>query len=677
MKNISVHRFLIIVNTVIAGFLIAIGLASYFVYHSQNALAEKQALRYKSYLLADELRQSSDDLTRLARTYVITGDKKYEQNYFDILAVRNGEKPRSDGTTIPLLELMKQVGFTAAELQKLSEAQQNSNDLVLTETIAMNAVKGLFDDGHGSFTRHDRPDPELARNLMHNQDYHTFKAKIMKPIDEFFVLLDERTQHDINTEQAKDNRTLGMLAGLLMTTIVIVFIATFIINQKVVGPLEILQQQSLRLAVGDLSAPAMLNSRDEVGKLAQALNDMAQSQKQMAYMSERIAAGDLGVQITARSEFDVLAHSFGQMIASLKGITSAAEQIAAGDLSATISSRSEKDVLVASLSEMLHSLKQMTHITEQIAAGDLTCEVPVRSNKDAFGKSLKIMVGNLRRQIQEIRQGVHVLNESTRQIAQSVTELASSSSETATAVNETTTTIEEVRQTAQLSSQKARQVSENSQRVVQIAQAGRQATEETINKMNTIKAQIEAIAASIINLSEQSQAIGEIIATVNDLADQSSLLAVNAAIEAAKAGEQGKGFAVVAQEVKSLAEQSKKATTQVRTILNDIQKATGTAVMVTEQGTKAVDAGVQQSTQAGEAIMLLAKSVSEASLASTQIATSIHEQMIGIDQVVQAMESIRQASMQNMDSMHLVEIGAHEFEDLGARLKDLVAQYRV
>ena len=133
---------------------------------------------------------------------------------------------------------------------------------------------------------------------------------------------------------------------------------------------------------------------------------------------------------------------------------------------------------------------------------------------------------------------------------------------------------------------------------------------ESIEVMNRIREQMESIAESIVRLSEQGQTIGEIIATVNDLAEQSNLLAVNAAIEAARAGEQGKGFAVVAQEVKSLAEQSKQATAQVRAILGDIQKATNSAVMATEQGSKAVEAGVAQSTQAGEAIRLLAESIS-------------------------------------------------------------------
>src|SRR5205823_8146844 len=118
-------------------------------------------------------------------------------------------------------------------------------------------------------------------------------------------------------------------------------------------------------------------------------------------------------------------------------------------------------------------------------------------------------------------------------------------------------------------------VADTAQKAAAISQTGKKATEGSAEGMNRIRQQMEAIAQSMVRLSEQTQSIGQIIATVDDLAQQSNLLAVNASIEAAKAGDQGKGFAVVAQEVKSLAEQSKQATTQVRSILSDIQKATG------------------------------------------------------------------------------------------------------
>jgi methyl-accepting chemotaxis protein len=188
---------------------------------------------------------------------------------------------------------------------------------------------------------------------------------------------------------------------------------------------------------------------------------------------------------------------------------------------------------------------------------------------------------------------------------------------------------------------------------------------------------MEAIAASMVRLSEQSQTIGQIIATVEDLSVQSNLLAVNAAIEAAKAGEHGKGFGVVAQEVKSLAEQSRQATNQVRTILGEIQKATSAAVMATEEGGKAVEAGSRQTEVAGEAIKALAGSVNEAAQAAVQIAASAQQQLVGVDQVAGAMESIKQASSQNVAGARQLEAAARTLNDLGQRLRQLVGRFQV
>jgi methyl-accepting chemotaxis protein len=272
----------------------------------------------------------------------------------------------------------------------------------------------------------------------------------------------------------------------------------------------------------------------------------------------------------------------------------------------------------------------------------------------------------------QLRESVTQLSTSSAEILATTTQVASGAAETATAVSETTATVEEVKQTAQVASQKARNVSDSAQKAAQVSQNGRKAAEETAQGMGRIREQMESIAESIVRLSEQSQAIGEIIATVNDLAEQSNLLAVNAAIEANKAGEQGKGFAVVAQEVKSLAEQSKQATAQVRTILGDIQKATGTAVLATEQGSKAVQAGVKQSAETGEAIRLLADSIAEAAQAATQIAASSQQQMVGMDQVALAMENIKQASVQNVSGTRQAEVAAQNLHELGRKLSELI-----
>ena len=271
-----------------------------------------------------------------------------------------------------------------------------------------------------------------------------------------------------------------------------------------------------------------------------------------------------------------------------------------------------------------------------------------------------------------VQEMVNVLAASISDILTAASQVVTGSAENATAASQTTSTVEEVKQTALMAADKAKHVSEVAKKTAEISQHGRKSVEQSLEAMQHIQAQMESVANSILRLSEQGQKIGEIIATVNDLAEQSNLLAVNAAIEASKAGEQGKGFTVVAQEVKSLAGQSKQATAQVRAILGDIQKATSSAVMATEQGSKAVEVGVRLSGEVGESIRALSDSIEEAAGAATQIAVSAQQQLVGMDQAVLAIRSISHASSQNVDSARKAEIAAQKLHELGLKLKQLV-----
>jgi len=333
--------------------------------------------------------------------------------------------------------------------------------------------------------------------------------------------------------------------------------------------------------------------------------------------------------------------------------------------------------IIYSITKPLHIV---IDIADKIANGDLQVEVPHTNLQDEVGsliQKFRKMVANLRELTMQIKEAANALAAASSEISASVTQIASGATETATAANETSTTVEEVRQTALDSNRKAKYVSESAQKAVQVSQNGEKAVVDMVDSMKRIEVQMTTIAESIMKLSEHGQAIGGIIATVEDVAEQSNLLAVNASIEAAKAGEQGKGFAVVAMEVKSLAEQSRQATSRVRGILDDIQKATGSAVLTTEQGGSAVEAGVEVSGNASNAIQDLANSVGEAAQATTQIAVSSQEQLVGMDQVVSAMESIKQASTQNVTATKQVESAAHDLHELGQNLKHLIEQYRV
>jgi methyl-accepting chemotaxis protein len=356
----------------------------------------------------------------------------------------------------------------------------------------------------------------------------------------------------------------------------------------------------------------------------------------------------------------------------------AAAEIARGNLAYEIKPRSRDEIgmLARSFVEMKQSLQGIASFAERIASGDLTVQAVKRSDEDVIGIALENMVRNLRLQIKDLIDGANILATSTSEISASTSQLASNASETAASISEATTTVEEVKQTAQLAAQKANQVSADAQTTADLSRGGRQAVQESVAVMNRIKGQVESIAESIVRLSDQTRAIGEIIETVNGLADQSNLLAVNAAIEAARAGEQGKSFSVVAHEIRNLAEQSKRATVQVKTILGDIQKATSAAVMATEQGSKAVEAGVRQSTGAGETIQRFAENIDKAAQAASQIAVSSQQQQVGMDQMTLAMEHVREASNQNAQSSRQLEAEAQNLHNLGQKLKGLVERYK-
>ncbi len=367
----------------------------------------------------------------------------------------------------------------------------------------------------------------------------------------------------------------------------------------------------------------------------------------------------------------------------LTKITVLTEKVSEGDFNVAVESVDRKDeigILMRTFQKMVDGFKDMSVSANRMASGDLSIKMNNEKHENDTGmltKPLRQMEENLRKITIDTKEAVNLLNTSASEILASTAQLASGASETSSAITETTTTVEEVKQTSQLATQKAKMVSDTANNASQISVGGKKSVEETMIIMNRIHEQMELVAETIVRLSEQSQSIGEIAATVNDLAEQSNLLAVNAAIEAAKAGEQGKGFAVVAQEVKSLAEQSKQATAQVRVILNDVQKSISAAVMATEQGSKAVESGVKQSKETGESISNVMSSISETSQAATQILATTQQQIVGMNQVAQAMENIKQASIQSLSSTKQVEMAARNLNEMGIKLKQLIEQYKV
>jgi methyl-accepting chemotaxis protein len=271
-----------------------------------------------------------------------------------------------------------------------------------------------------------------------------------------------------------------------------------------------------------------------------------------------------------------------------------------------------------------------------------------------------------------IREGVAQLTSSAAEILASTAQQAAGAQEQAAAVSQTVTTVNQVSQTSEQAARQTKGVGESVEHTLEVGQTGCEAVEGSIAALVTVKEQVEATAGNILALAEQATAIGEIIATVNDIAEQTNLLALNAAIEASRAGEHGRGFAVVAGEVKALADQSKKATAQVRQILGEVQRATNTAVLSTEEVTKGVAAAGKVADQAGQTIRALTETLGEAARAAAQTVASAGQQAAGIAQVHQAMKNIDQVARQNLAATRQAEQAAQNLNALGAELARLI-----
>jgi methyl-accepting chemotaxis protein len=287
------------------------------------------------------------------------------------------------------------------------------------------------------------------------------------------------------------------------------------------------------------------------------------------------------------------------------------------------------------------------------------------------------MLKRIRRVLVGVSNALTRLDTDTQAILDATAKQIIMTNEQDSVVTETTATVNEVRATVTETAERAQSVAETAQISVDISKAGLDAVNQTIAGMELIRKRVEDIADNILVLSEHTQQIGEIIATVNSLADQSRMLALNASVEAARAGEEGKGFAVVAMEVRNLADQNRDATIQVREILGEIQRATNSAVMVTEEGSKGVDAGQKLVNSAGDAIRNLARAIEEAAMAALQIAASTRQQTIGMDQLTSAMRTIKHATVETIGGTMQVEASVQRLRDAAYLVKNLLGDLKL
>nr|WP_232005162.1 methyl-accepting chemotaxis protein [Shewanella baltica] len=487
--------------------------------------------------------------------------EKYHQIYWD-LVLSYGDKPKPDGARIAIKAQMQSLGFSDEEFHYLEQAQQNSDALVALEVKAMNAVKGIFmDPNTQTYTIKGEPNLTMARELLHSDQYHREKAKIMQPIDEFFTALDKRTDGDVN------NRLDSLHAALNWSQLVL-----FIVILAAVGGFIIVKSRI-------------------VTPLVQTCVELLDIQR-----SKNLARR---ISVTTQGEIGEIVNQINLFISSLASSLSTTDGIA----------------------------KEVADLAKQTKAS------------------------------------IQVSRESSNRVAR---ELDASAS----AMEEMTTTLVHVSESTSNAESRA---AENEAHVT----VGKQTVSEALKAMSVLETEFTNTQDSMSHLVNESTQVSNVLSVIKAIAEQTNLLALNAAIEAARAGEQGRGFAVVADEVRSLAQRTQDSTKEIDDIVASLQSRTNqVGTSVTQAATLMQKAGVElqrivavfedirHSTEAIHGINTqVAASTEEQSLVSKEIASSmmvIRDNSREVSQIIEQIESTS-ISLDNQSQILRTKAGEYQF----------------
>jgi len=322
---------------------------------------------------------------------------------------------------------------------------------------------------------------------------------------------------------------------------------------------------------------------------------------------------------------------------------------------------------------------EAVNVAERIADGDVSTRVEAdgRDEMSRMLGSMGRMADSLRKTIGETKAGAGTLASAADEIVGAARRTVQSAQQQATAVQETTTSTAELAETVSVTGQRAGEVQRAMDRTIETGQALRSDLAEAQNVLNVAREEMRTIVESIQGLVGSNQQIGEIIENVRDVADQTQLLAVNAGIEAAKAGEFGRGFSVVASEMKTLADQSKKAAQRIRDIVAEVQRGTAEAVRTVETSRERVQEALEPVGTMMPKVEQLAGQVDESGQSLKQILAIVQQQTVGIDQINQAMKVVQDAVRESLVQNQQLEQGAESLNVLARQLTDSVAAYRL
>ncbi|GAB4483079.1 MAG: methyl-accepting chemotaxis protein [Anaerolineales bacterium] len=395
----------------------------------------------------------------------------------------------------------------------------------------------------------------------------------------------------------------------------------------VAKPLAKLRAIAAKMAEGDTQEIALddlVRREDEIGEVGRAFDQLAQYNGEIAQVSQQVAAGDLTAMIRPRSERDILGTSIATMIRSLR------------------------DVIV-SLAQNAESLKEAADQLATIASesGQATNQIAATMQQVAKGAAQQ-------------SQSVNRTAVAAEQMTRAIDGVARGAQEQAISVAKASSLTSQISNTVQQVANNAEILLETADQSRQAALEGAKTVGETVRGMAEIKNKVSVSAMRVEEMGKRSQQIGAIVETIEDIASQTNLLALNAAIEAARAGEHGKGFAVVADEVRKLAERSSQATKEIASLVKSIQQSVQEAVSAMNDGAQEVESGVEKAEQAGQSLSEILKSADSVREQAQLTAKAAQEMDAAANELVNAMDAVSAVVEQNTAATEEMSASANE-----------------
>ena len=467
-------------------------------------------------------------------------------------------------------------------------------------------------------------------------------------------------------------------AGLVLAALAVLWY----LARRLAAPIKLAADAANQLSFGVLPNELPVDSEDETGQLAQAMNRMTRYLREMADVSDQVALGNLAVKVHPRSAQDRFGHSFQKMAEYLQDMARVSDEIAGGNLSVQVRPKSEHDRFGHSFKNMLertlslvqseedrdriqNSVMKLLHEVSEVSTGDLTVQAEVTADlTGAIADAFNLMLGELRQIIYQVRDTTFQVNQSAEKIQSATQELASGSEFQAIQINSTSEAVQAMVSSIQEVSENAAQSSAVAEQSLRTSRKGADAVHTNIEAMGRIRDQVQDTAIRIKRLGERSQEIGSSVQLIQDIADRTSMLALNAAIQAANAGEAGRGFVIVAEEIEGLSERTTNAAKQIGTLVQGIQRETNEVVASMEDTTSKVVSGSALASEAGAALQEIESVTQQLAVLIQSISEAAQQQAQGSNEVSQSMTQISRVTRQ-------VELGATQ---VASSARQLVTQ---